>query len=281
MTLKLLIITITLLAIIAGGVFAIRMSPAAFTAQNVPLGEEFDVGVPLVIRLSEHDTVAKYFTVKSLKPSEVRKEWLEGYEEIPDASYLKVGGQKPILVEPGDPEVRPLMVDFPMDSTLLNRHFLVQLRVMPQETSGMFQAVLVGSYLLETSASEDRFAKPGGYPISIAPSKITLDSSGVGMVRVYNNYDHALEIEARLDIPPRTNKLQVELTRGFVRGVLSDGIGLDKERLMVQPGGFEDITIQMDSELRNSISKNSEYILWVEAPDIENSARFVRVHYRP
>ena len=94
---------ITLLAVIAGGVFAIRMSPAAFTAQNIPIGTEFDLGVPLVIRLSENDTVAKYFTATPLKPGEVRNDWLDGYEEIPDAGYLKIEGDGAVYVEPDKP----------------------------------------------------------------------------------------------------------------------------------------------------------------------------------
>lgn len=272
---------ITLLAVIAGGVFAIRMSPAAFTAQNIPIGMEFDLGVPLVIRLSENDTVAKYFTATPLKPGEVRNDWLDGYEEIPDAGYLKIEGDGAVYVEPDKPVTRRLLIEFPEDSSLLNRHFLVQLRVMPQEASGMFQAVLVGSYLLETSPSKDRFTKPGGYPLSVAPSRLSLDSAGFGVVRIYNNHEHTLKVLTRLDIPPNTEKLHVELTRGFVRGVLGDGIELDKKELFIQPGGFEDITIIMDADLRDSISRNSEYILWVETPEIENSRRFVRVHYLP
>ncbi len=275
------IIAITLLAVLAGGVFAVRMSPAAFTAQNIPIGSEFDVGVPLTVRLSDGDTVAKYFTVMSLKPSDVRKEWLAGYEEIPSSELLKIGGELPILVEPGNPAVRRILVDFPDDSSMMNRHFLAQLRVQPQESAGMFQAVLVGSYLLETSPSKDRFVRPGGSPISMAPSIVVLDSVGEGIVRVYNNHNHAVEVSAWLELPPRTDRMQIELTRGFLRGILDDRISVDKQKLLVQSGGFEDIAIRMDSELRDEISRNSEYILWVEVLSIENSARFVRVHYRP
>lgn len=281
MRLRIPLLAFTLLAIFAGGVFAVRMSPAAFTAQNIPVGSEFDVGVPLTIRLSDGDTTAKYFTVMSLKPSDVRKEWLAGYEEIPSSEFLKVGGEVPVIVEPGNPSVRRILVDFPEDSAFMNRHFLAQLRVQPQESAGMFQAVLVGSYLLETAPSKDRFVRPEGSPISVAPSVVVLDSSGVGIVRVYNNHNHAVEVSARLEIPPRTDRMQIELTRGFLRGIIDDRISLDKKALLVQPGGFEDIVVRMDSELRNGISRNSEYILWVEVPAMTTSARFVRVHYRP
>ncbi len=272
---------IVLTLICTGNLLAVRMSPAAFTAQNIPIGTEFDLSVPLTIRLSENDTIAKKFTVTPLLPSEVRSEWLAGYEEIPSADFLKIGGEGDIFVSPREPAIRRLLIEFPDDNSLLNRHFLVHLRVMPQDVSGMFQAVLVGSYLLETSPSADRFTKPGGHPISVSPSIVAFDSLGFATVRIYNNHDSALEVILRLDIPPQTDKMQVELTRGFIRGVLGDGVSIDKSKILVQAGGFEDVTIRIKPDFRATISRNSEYILWLEVPGFEKSERFIRVHYRP
>jgi len=276
-----LFISIALLAALAGSAFAIRMSPAAFTAQNIPIGIEFDIGIPLTIRLSTEDTSAKLFNATPLLPSEVRDEWLAGYEEIPDAGYLMIEGDGPLLVEPGEPVVRKMFIGFPDDSSLLNRHFMVQLRVMPQEVTGMFQAVLVGSYLLETKSTEDRFTRPGGQPFSAAPSLLVLDSTGRGIVRVYNNIDHALRLEARIDAPLQSDKLKVELTRGFVRGPLNERIRVIEPEFLVQAGGFMDVTVEMDESLRQGQSRNTEYLLWINEPDGKSQSCFIRIHYRP
>jgi len=272
---------IALLVVLAGSAFAIRMSPASFTARNIPVGERFNLSVPLVIHVDKNAEGSVVFLANPLLPSEVRENWLEGYEEIPDPAYLIVGGERPIVAKPDSAATRRLLVDFPGDSSLMNRRFLVQLRIMPEDAGGMFQTVLVGSYLLETVSTENRFTRPGGLPIAFAPSVLKLDEDGNGIIRVYNNDSKAHDVSAYISVPVEENKLSVELTRGNIPGDPKH-FELDRNSASVGPGEFIDISISMPNiEYRESLKRNTEVLLWVKDPAVEKSARFVRVNYLP
>lgn len=271
-----------LLALITGSAFAIRMSPASFTAQNVPIGREFDLSIPLVIYLGNDSSDTAYFSAVPLFPSEVRETWLDGYEEIPDPNYLLVAGEQPIAVLPESATVRSLLVYFPMDSSLLNRRFLVMLRVMPVNSRSMFQAVLVGSYMIETSPTKDRFTRTGGKPFAISPSIVYLDSMGKGIARIYNNDTIPHNYRTRFSVPPLDDRrLNVILSPGYTRGD-STKYSLDKSSGKIPAGGFVDLDIRIkDTEYLKSLRKDTEAILWIENPSSKCCKRFFRIHYKP
>jgi len=268
-----------LLLSIVGSAVAVRMSPAAFTAQNVPLGEKFDLTVPLVISLGDDSSSSVDFLAQPIFPSEVRDKWLRGYLEIPEADYLIVDGEMPISVTPDEPAIRKLFINFPDDSAYLNCHFLAHLKIMPAKVSGMFQAVLVGSYLLETVSSKDRFAKPGFGLLTGAPS--VLDMEGPSTVRIYNNSDRSIDIGVYLDVPSDEKKLHVEPSAGYIIGDTTDFV-LNIADKTIPADGFIDIPISFkNNRYRETLQRNTEVILWVE--DVSNSeiACFIRIHCRP
>jgi hypothetical protein len=212
----------------------------------------------------------------------VRESWLDGYEEIPDPNFLVVSGVKPVVAYPDSPAIRPLLTNFPFDSSFFNRHFLVQLRVMPTDVEGMFQTVLVGSYLFETTPTSDRFTRPGGFPFSIGPSILYLDKEGKGTVRVYNNDSTGCDIELDLAEPPkREERLVVELSEGYERGDPTK-FKISKNRKKINGQGYADLDVSItDKKYLLSLTRNTEIILWGFDSREPKSSRFVRIHYRP
>lgn len=265
-----------LILVFVGSAASIRMSPGAFTAQGVPIGTKHDLRVPLVIQLDENSEKSIEFISEPLSPSEVRESWLDGYEEIPDPDYLIIDGEHPIVAHPDSPVVRRMFIEFPNDSSLLNRHFLVQLRVGPKKTEGVFQTVLIGSYLIETKSSVNRFTHTGGEHLTIAPSVLNLDSSGKGIIRVYNND----KIGRRFEIIPKYVKneraLTVNISGGFQEGDI-DLVKTNPSNAKISPGGFIDVEIEYKP---NTIEKDTEIILWFEDPDLACCSRFCRIRLK-
>ncbi len=252
--------------LIAASAFGVRMLPADFNAQDVPIGKEIEIAT-LTISLEPSES-AETLSIGPIPPEKS----VDGYEPLPDTAFIETGDRS-IFIPEKEAVERRITANFPDDPSFFNRRFAVSIRLSSPK-KGDFR----GSFLIETEANPN--ARPGGTPISVAPSNLDLDQNGDGQISIFNNdtiphflicYTAAPEIGSGRSIVALTEGCQIGDPVQFVP---------QKNSFIVEANGRFDLPISVPNE-KYSVKQRAEVLLWVKDPSLPESARFVRLRWAP
>ncbi len=187
-------IKILTLFIVVLSIFALRISPGAFTATGIPTGTEKDFGIDLTV-YNQTDAQAKYI-INVIPGERIRDISIEGYEPMPDPSFIFFREGDTITVPPNDKKGHRIISLFP--DSLKNRHFIAQVSVEPLE-SGMFNTIILPTYFLETEPDESTIPKG----LHFVPSVVDMSTKGPVL---HNNTDQPMEVSLELRVADPSKK---------------------------------------------------------------------------
>ncbi|MEW5766708.1 MAG: hypothetical protein AB1797_03650 [bacterium] len=259
----------------AGG---IRVSPGAFCLQGMDIGQDADLGVDLVI--SNLGDTEDTFVVKPIKPSQAKKNWLKGYSEIPDASWLYFKEDR-VKIGPNSEGKLRMHLKIPEEERYLNQHWMVYVEVTTEATDKMFKVGVKPNYMIETTSKERIKERPHGV-LGLAPTvlKATEIKEGKGKkvkFRIYNNDEKVRTYTFTSYIPEASQaKQDISITPGYEWVKDPSWVVPGKAKVKVKPGEEKTVALNI------LIPKGSEYqnlgwegIVFVE-PD-EGRPEFLRV----
>lgn len=103
----------------------LALEPEAIFLDDVELGETYDLelGKGLVLSITNRSDKAQTFRLRSLKVSNSATTLTEGYEDAPDASFLRFSENEFALPPHGTKEVR-VFLDFPQQAEYCGKRFM-------------------------------------------------------------------------------------------------------------------------------------------------------------
>lgn len=103
----------------------LAMMPEAIFLNDVELGTTYDLelGKGLVLSLTNRSDKTQTFRLRSLKVSNSATTLTEGYEDVPDASFLRFSENEFALPPHGTKEVK-VFLDFPLRTEYCGRRFM-------------------------------------------------------------------------------------------------------------------------------------------------------------
>lgn len=187
-------IAVVCIPVILTIVWALRVSPASFTAQGVPLGKRHDLGVVLTCSAEGKTNlfVARVMNQAEGVPLSV------GYRSIPDTRWFIVESGETLRADTSGVASSRLLVEIPDKPEYYNQHFVVRL-FTTGISAGMFQPAMIPYYFLETPPLANPSVPPDG-ELGVAPSIVELTKSNKdGVFRIYNNdtVEHRYEFVVR------------------------------------------------------------------------------------
>jgi len=168
----------------------LRVSPAEFVVQNVPVGRLCDLHVPhgVVLEIRNDDEGAHTYGLSARAPAAATLQ--EGYAAIPDPAWFTFEPRR-VTVAAGATGQSKMFVSIPRDARYYNQHWVVSLAVeaVPEPGSMVALAAYPRAYL-ETEAKAD--VKIGGHgATAVAPSVLSIGTSDNGPARstfrIFNN----------------------------------------------------------------------------------------------
>ena len=155
----------------------IRISPATFLVQDVPVGEFFSITKKYgyIIRISQVPA-SGYYSLTVKKPSE-DGQTATGFEDIPDVNWFYL--ERETLYISNDSAVTcSIGVNFPDSAPLYNRHFLVGVEIMPIPESVRGNLLLSAELLFRIETEPKAGIKPKISPgeFVFVPSAVDFDS---------------------------------------------------------------------------------------------------------
>ncbi|MFP4459127.1 MAG: hypothetical protein ACLFSQ_06040 [Candidatus Zixiibacteriota bacterium] len=248
-------------------VFALRVAPAVFTAQGIPVGEEKRFGIPLSVQNPHDDTLD--FTVQILPPKDVRIEKLDGYDTLPDTNWFYFIGGNTLTIPPGETRGNEIAMSIPDDKSLYNQHYMVEAVIAPEQSS-QFMVNMRVSYFIETESMAEPEIPPRG-KVAIAPSIIEIENDSQTFM-LYNNDSLPHDIELSLEIPgPDKQGINYENTRDYTWiENPSELFKIQKSLINIAASSKEKIKIEQKSE----ISGSREALLFIKG---DFPTRFARI----
>lgn len=254
-------------------VFGIRVSPGVMTVRGIPVGVDTSLGIPLTLYNDEDMDLV--YTVRVMKPSQIKKRWRDGYEEIPDTNWLYLADGKKFVVPAKGNVSSMLRIHIPDSESYYNQMWAVYV-LITAESGAMFNTAVAPLFMLETKTLAKPDVPPAGIP-GIAPSAITLSKKNPKTyVTLYNTTDSTLELSLSPYVPS-SNKSSAEIEPAgnwHFDGELMKGIQISRKSIKIKPGHKKKISISAT----NFPSKKAQALLKIEGAPV---VRFIRIFYNP
>lgn len=223
-------------------VFAIRVSPGVITVRGLPVGVDTSLNFPLICFNDTDDTVS--YTIQALKPSQVKEHWRDGFEEIPDTSWLYLEDGSELVAPPNGKAKSMIRINIPDSEAYYNQMWAVYMLVTPEKT-GMFTAAVAPLFMLETPSLANPKVPPAGIP-GIAPSAITLQNDSTkASVMLYNTTDSVLILTISTYIPAlEKGSAEIEATGNWhFNEEFKNGLSVSPEKVEIPPDEKVEITV--------------------------------------
>lgn len=261
-------VAVVLLAFFIAIVSALRVSPASFSAQGVPLGKRYDLGVVLSCSAEKRTNlfVARVMSQAEGTPLSV------GYRSIPDIRWFIVESGETLKADTSGVASSRLLVEIPDSPEYYNQHFVVRL-FTTGISAGMFQPAMIPYYFLETPPLANPSVPPDG-ELGVAPSIVELTKSGNnGVFRIYNNdtVGHKYEIVVRT--PEERSRRFPNVSPNFLR--VDDTTKIEISSLNITLPPREDTQVRVRWAREKWVKENYEAILLITADN--GITNFVRV----
>jgi len=273
-----LVVTLCVTAPMVETATALGVSPGAFCAQGVPVGEKTDTGISLAIT---NDTdKERIFSVKVDELPPFKNVDLHGYTSMPQLKWFVLTGTELTTPAKGSASSR-ISVIVPEDERYYNQHWGVSCLIEYTGQKGLFQEAVKTVYLFETKSKADIKGRPAG-DLGVAPSIVSIDLADnktlKGAFRIYNNTKEPRQYKLASRLPEaKAEGLSLSNSPGFTW--LSDAgqVKLDKTSIKVEAGGTAEVSVLQavpDSQLTEGCML--EGLVFIESD--KGQANFVRVH---
>jgi len=258
--------------------YALKVSPGAFCAQNVEVGQETDTGVDLAID-NETDK-EREFSIRVVLPRPPKTESLKGYSALPDLGWLRL--EKTHLIVPAKSQAKSrIYINIPNEEKYFNQQWAVSCLVEYIGQKGLFQEAILTLYMFETRPKKDVTERPYGN-LAVAPSVVKIPESAIKAkkefsFKLYNNTSEEHTYAIKSFVPKaQPGKLSINATQGLTWAKKASWISPEVKKIKVAPGAVEEIKLNVrvpKSELAGD--KGVESLIFVDSDTGER--RFVRV----
>jgi len=258
--------------------YALRVSPGAFCAQNVEVGQETDTGVDLAID-NETDK-EREFSIRVVPARTPKTESLKGYSALPNPDWLRLERTHLIVPAKGQAKTR-LYISIPNEEKYFNQQWAVSCLVEYVEQKGLFQEAILTLYMFETRPKKDVTERPYGN-LAVAPSVVKVTENAIKAkeefsFKLYNNTSKEHTYTIKSFVPKaETGKLSINATQGLTWAKKTSWISPKVKKIKLAPGAVEEIKLNVrvpKSELAGD--KGVEALVFIDS-DI-GERRFVRV----
>jgi hypothetical protein len=273
-----LLVVIVTMSLASGSAMALGVTPGAFCAQGVPVGQRTDTGVDVTIA---NDTdKERIFSIKVEKMAAVQDPSLRGYATMPDLSWFALG--KTELTAPAKGSVSSrIAVNIPDDERYYNQHWGVSCLIEYGGQKGLFQEAVRTVYMFETKSKADVKARPLG-DLGVAPSIVSIDladpAMATGSFKIYNNTAETRKYKLSAAVPSASGaSLKLNPSPGFTWLPDAATVVLKMTSVSVKPGGTADVSLTQKVPASLLVDGCMlEAVVFIE-PD-KGQANFVRVH---
>jgi len=258
--------------------YALRVSPGAFCAQNVEVGQDTDTGIDLAID-NETDQ-EREFSIKVVPARTSKTDSLKGYSALPELGWLRLERTQLIVPAKGQAKAR-LYISIPNEEKYFNQHWVVSCLIEYVGQKGLFQEAILTRYMFETRPKSEVVERPYG-DLGVSPSvvKITEDSVEAKQkfsFKLYNNTASAHTYTIKTFVPmAEPKKLSINATPGLTWMKKTSWIRPEVKKIELAPGALEEINLSArvpKSELAGD--KGVESLIFVDSDTGER--RFVRI----
>lgn len=258
--------------------YALRVSPGAFCAQNVEVGQDTDTGIDLTID-NETDE-EREFSIRVVEPSKLTSESLKGYSPLPDLSWLRLERTHLVVPAKGQGRTR-LYINVPNEEKYFNQQWAVSCLVEYVGQKGLFQEAIQTLYMFETRPKEDVTQRPDGR-IGVAPSVVKVSAERLKAkekfsFKVYNNTPEERVYSIKSFVPEvKPEKLAINVTPGLVWAKRTSWVTPQVKKMKLPAGGVGEIKLNVKvpkSALEGE--KGVESLIFIDSDRGER--RFVRV----
>jgi len=262
---------------------------------NIPVGrkvpaDEFGSSLNIMNQTSAPQT----YLVEIKKPSQVKRELLFGYEEIPDVKF--VIPEREMVVEANSAKPVRLWSNIPDKERYYNRKWEAEI-VVREKTTG-FGVELEGQLWIETEA-KPAVADPQarlGEDFLLAPAILDLKGSrDAARVKLYNLSKSALTFLIVSASPPEgAREMFIPYSAGFERLADQEWITpsikgeeqikrikqgreiAPQKRIRIEPGAYKTINVEMNVPPKKEYGGKRESFIFVRCPEL-NRSKFVRI----
>lgn len=262
------VVCIFCVPVIVSMLWALRVSPASFTAQGIPLGKKHDLGVVLTCSADKKTNV---FIARVMTPTEGTPLSV-GYRSIPNIEWFIVESGETLKADTNGIASSRLLVEIPDKPEYYNQHFIVRL-FTTGVSGGMFQPAMIPYYFLETPPLANPSAPPDG-ELGVAPSIVELTKSNrSGVFRIYNNDSVEHKYEFVIRKPEDRSRRFPNVSSSFLRIEDTTKIEVLPRSITLSPQKDEQVKVLWTG--KEWVSGSFEAILLITADDSTTS--FVRV----
>ena len=227
---------------------ALKVSPGAFCLQNAEIGENLDLGIDMVV--TNKDDEEKVFVIKTLKASEATNEWVKGYTEMPDPSWLYFDTNE-LKIGPGQEAKIRMNLKVPDKAEYYNQHWIVYAEVTTKAGGKeMFRAAVKPCYMIETQANADIKGRPYG-ELGLVPSTVTAAVVAPGTEKkesfsIYNN-DKVKHIYTLASYIPGllSANLDINVTAGYEWIKKESWVNPVERTVELEPGEEKEVTLKV------------------------------------
>ncbi|MGB9562057.1 MAG: hypothetical protein ACPL6C_04505 [bacterium] len=250
-------------------VWALRVSPASFTAQWVPLGRRKDLGVVFTCSADKKT----YLFIARVMPQEEGVPLSVGYRSLPDIGWFIVESGETLRADTSSGiALTKLLVEIPDKPEYYNQHFVVRL-FTTGISAGMFQPAMIPYYFLETPPLANPSVSPDG-ELGVAPSIVELTKSNKnGTFRIYNNdtIEHKYNLVIRK--PEERSRRFPNVSSDFLCIDDTAKIVISAQNITLPPK--KNALIEVAWKDKKWVNENYEAILLITADD--EATNFVRI----
>jgi len=265
----------------------LTVEPGVMMIQNVTPGEPFDLYevAQITLTINNRSDRARIFDIEPKIPSEAMVNMVEGYSDIPDATWLRLEKNSLRLTPFSQGHIK-MRVNVPKSDEFYNQNWAVALNVKTRPEPGEKLALAVKPiYYIETIAKENVRGKPYGV-LGIVPSRIRLEEAalgrtrGAGEITIYNNDNKVHIYDITSYIPPeeltRKQKQKISLSAGYQWIEDERWILPAKRRVKIAP--HRSVKISFDLNIPSKLTyrgKKYEGVIKIKSDD--NKANFMRI----
>jgi hypothetical protein len=223
---------------------ALGVSPGAFCAQGVPVGEKTDTGVDM--KIGNDTDKERIFSIKVGDMPAMKGLALRGYTTLPDLAWFVL--DKNELTAPGKGSVTSrITISVPDDEKYYNQHWGVSCLIEYSEQKGLFQEAIKTVYMFETKSKADIKGRPLG-DLGVAPSIVSIDTASKktssATFRIYNNTSEAREYKLISRIPEVTgDNLKLNASPSFTWLPDANLVTLKKTVVKIKAGEMAEVTV--------------------------------------
>jgi|GEM_PF-1877592 len=255
---------------------ALGISPGAFCAQGVPVGEKTDTGVDITITNDANEE--RILTLKLMDMPRMKSPSLRGYSSMPDLSWFVLDKTEVTVPAHGKAKSR-ITIDIPDDERYYNQHWGISCLVEYSGQKGLFQEAIKGVYMVETKAKADVKARPAGN-LGLAPTILAIDpadtAGAANMFTIYNNTGQTRVYRFARSVPETSGEtLKLNPSPGFAWVADADVIAVKPDSVSVKAGATARVRVSVGKVDATKDISGTEVLVFVESDKKE--AGFVRV----